>query len=113
MKTIYISDPCLEPFRIHQYSQHFEIFIYEDVKKNRKYFYDFSRLPDCLEFKKKHKVEVDRIAFNDGSRAFHFLHIRLFNCIRKKLSQFLPRCEISADRSKLEVKIKEIDLFDV
>lgn len=112
MKLVYTADECLTPFRIWQYSKHFEIFVYQDIKKNKCFYFDFSKLLDILEFKKRFRIEVERIAFNDGSRTFHFY---ILGCLiaYAKTKSVLPKCEISADRSKLEVKIKEIDLFDV
>lgn len=112
MKTIYIADRCLSPFRLHQYSKHFEIFVYEDLKKNRKYFYDFSKLLDLLEFKKKHKIECERFAFNDGSRAFHF-YVQGCLITHARTKSLLPKCRISLDRSKLELEITEIELFNI
>lgn len=111
MKLIYNSPTCITPFRVFQYSKHFEIFVYQDVKKDKCYYYDFSKLLDILEFKKKYKIEVDRIAFNDGSRAFHFY---ILGCLiaHAKTRSVLPKCSISADRRKLEVSFTEIELFN-
>lgn len=111
MKLIYNAPTCITPFRIFQYSKHFEIFVYHDLKKDKCYYYDFSKLLDILEFKKKYKIEVDRIAFNDGSRSFHFY---ILGCLiaHAKTKSVLPKCQISSDRRKLEANFTEIDLFN-
>lgn len=113
MKTVYASKlNCLNPVTIYQYSEHFEIFVLEEFKSGKRFYYDFSKLLDILEFKKKYRIEVDRIAFNNGSRTFHFY---ILGCLiaHARTKSVLPKCTISADRRKLEVKFTEIDLFDV
>lgn len=112
MNLVYKSDPCFEPYEIWRYSKHFEIFVYKNLKTDRCYYYDFSKLLDIMEFKKKHKIEVDRIAFNNGSRNFHFY---ILGCLiaHSSTKSILPKCKISTDRRKLEVIFTEIELFDV
>lgn len=113
MKTVYASDlNCLTPITIYQYSEHFEIFILEEFRNGKRFYYDFSKPLDIIEFKRKHKIEVDRIAFNDGSRAFHFY---ILGCLiaHSSTKSILPKCKISKDRRKLEVIFTEIELFDV
>lgn len=110
MKLIYNAPKSIDPFRIWQYSEFFEIFVFEDVRKKKKYFFDCSKLLEIFEFKKFSKVELERVAFNDGSRKFYFY---IYGCLiaTAKTGSILPKCKISADRSKLEIEAKEIELF--
>lgn len=110
MKLIYNAPKSIDPFRIWQYSEFFEIFIFEDVRKKKKYFFDCSRLLEIFAFKKQTKIEIERIAFNDGSRKFFFY---IYGCLiaTAKTGSILPKCKISEDRTKLIVESKEINLF--
>lgn len=108
---IYTLNECLTPFRIWQYSKHFEIFVYQDIKKGKCYYYDLSKLLEIHDFQRKTNIVVERIAFNDGSRKFFFYSQ---GCIvaHAKTKSIIPKCRISSDRQRLEIDVKEIDLFN-
>lgn len=112
MNLVYKSHPCFEPYEIWRYSKHFEIFVLKCLKTSKCYYYDFSKLLDIMDFEKKHKIKVDRIAFTDGRRAFHFYYLGHM-VAHSSTKSILPKCKISTDRRKLEVFFTEIDLFDV
>lgn len=112
MKTVYASKlNCFNPITIYQYSEHFEIFVLEEFKSGKRFYYDLSKLLEIHDFQRKTNLVVERIAFNDGSRKFFFYNQGRI-VAHAKTRSILPKCRISSDRQRLEVDIREIDLFN-